>query len=286
VQENLWGISVLERVYDRMTAFDMATTGAAQLVNKSYIRTMKINGLRQIIAAGGPALEGLTAQVNFMRSFQGIEGITLMDGEDQFEGQTHSAFGGLSDALTQFGQQVSGALQIPLVRLFGQSPSGFSTGDTDLRNYYDGVRQKQVNELGEGVDIIYRAIMHSKGIPVPEDFGLEFRPLWLLKDTDKSAIAAQDAQSIGNLEASGLLDKSTALKELKQSSRITGRFMNITEQQIADAEGEMAPSAAAVLEGMNERSATRAVQAASVRGNVGADPEVEENTEREGAGDA
>ena len=38
VMENMWGLSVLERMYDRMVAFDSATTGAAQLVYKSYIR--------------------------------------------------------------------------------------------------------------------------------------------------------------------------------------------------------------------------------------------------------
>jgi phage-related protein (TIGR01555 family) len=50
LQENLWGISVLERLYDRMIAFDSATTGAAQLVFKSYLRTYKIKDLRQIAA--------------------------------------------------------------------------------------------------------------------------------------------------------------------------------------------------------------------------------------------
>ena len=131
--ENLWGISVLERLWDRMIAFDSASTGAAQLVYKSYLRTLKIPGLRDIVAAGGQAYTGLIQYTEMMRRFQGIEGITLIDGEDEFEAQGHSAFSGLSDALTQFGQQLSGALQIPLVRLFGQSPAGMnSTGESCL----------------------------------------------------------------------------------------------------------------------------------------------------------
>ena len=47
--ENLWGISVLERLYDRMIAFDSASTGAAQLVYKSYLRTLSIEGMRDKI---------------------------------------------------------------------------------------------------------------------------------------------------------------------------------------------------------------------------------------------
>jgi len=121
LMENLWGLSVLERLYDRMIAFDSATTGAAQLVYKSYIRTYKIEQLREAVAAGGDALNGIVSYVDMMRRFQGIEGMTLIDAKDDLSAATHGAFSGLSDALTQFGQQLSGALQIPLVRLFGQS---------------------------------------------------------------------------------------------------------------------------------------------------------------------
>lgn len=141
--ENLWGLSELERLYDRMVSFDSATTGAAQLVYKAYMRTMKIDGLREVVAAGGPALKGLTEYLNTARRYAGIEGITIIDANDELTADSHSAFGGLSDALAQFGQQLSGALQIPLVRLFGQSPAGFNTGDADLRNYYDGIHQRQ-----------------------------------------------------------------------------------------------------------------------------------------------
>ena len=37
--------------------------------------------------------------------------------------------GGISDMILQFGQQISGALGIPLVRLFGQHTNSKSVGD-------------------------------------------------------------------------------------------------------------------------------------------------------------
>lgn len=90
--ENLWGISVIERLYDRMIAYDSASTGAAQLVYKSYLRTLKIKGLREVVSAGGPAMDGLLKYTEIMRRFQGIEGITLIDGEDEYDAQAHGAF--------------------------------------------------------------------------------------------------------------------------------------------------------------------------------------------------
>lgn len=241
VMENLWGLSVIERLYDRMIAFDSASTGAAQLVYKSYLRTYKIKDMREVVAAGGPALNGLTAYVDMMRRFQGIEGITLIDAEDDLTSESHSAFGGLSDALAQFGQQLSGALQIPLVRLFGQSPMGFSTGETDLRNYYDTIKQQQEKELRVAVTKIYRAMAASEGIDFPEGTRIEFRSLWQLQDQEKATIAQTIGDTIQKAEEAGLIDRATALKELRQSSHTTGVFSNITDEQIEEAENAGPP---------------------------------------------
>jgi uncharacterized protein len=239
--ENLWGISVLERLYDRMIAYDSASTGAAQLVYKSYLRTYRIKGMREVIAAGGPALNGLVQYVDMMRRFQSIEGITLLDSEDDYNAESHGAFSGLSDALSQFGQQIAGALQIPLVRLFGQSPAGFSTGESDLRSYYDTVLQAQERSLRRPVVTVYRVMAASLGISIPDGTTFHFNPLWQISETDKATIANSVTTAVSTAEESGIIDRPTALKELRQSSDVTGIFTNITDEQIKEAELEPPP---------------------------------------------
>ncbi len=241
VMENLWGLSVLERMYDRMIAFDSATTGAAQLVYKSYLRNYKIKGLRQVVATGGDALAGLTQYVEMMRRFQGIEGMTSIDGDDEFASESHGAFGGLSDILMRFMEQCAGAIQIPLVRLFGQSPSGFSTGDTDLRNYYDEVKQLQERDLKVGVTKIYKIMALSLGLEIPKGFGINFRSLWQLSDPEKSDIASKNVDTVSRANEAGIIGNKTSLQELKQQSKITGIFTNITEEDIEAAENEPPP---------------------------------------------
>lgn len=236
LMENLWGLSVLERIYDRMVAFDSATTGAAQLVYKSYLRTLKVKGLRELVAAGGPIMAGLTSYVDMMRRFQGIEGMTLIDAEDSLDAQSHTAFSGLSDALAQFGQQLSGALQIPLARLFGQSPTGFSTGDADLKNYYDAVAQQQARDLLVPVTRIYKMIAASEGLEWPKGTTIKFRSLWKMNDKEKADIAGTISAAVIAAEGAGIIDKPTALKELKQSSQSTGVFSNISQDDITEAE--------------------------------------------------
>lgn len=238
--ENLWGISVIERLYDRMIAYDSASTGAAQLVYKSYLRTLKIKGLREVVSAGGPAMDGLLKYTEIMRRFQGIEGITLIDGEDEYDAQAHGAFSGLDSALMQFAQQLSGALQIPLTRLFGQSPSGLNaSGDNDMRNYYDHIKQRQETDLHGGVHRCYRALAASEGIKLPDNFALGFRSLWQLTDADKATIAKTITDTVNSTLDGGSISAQTALKELRQSSRTTGVWTNITEELITAAEEDL-----------------------------------------------
>lgn len=252
LQENLWGISVIERLYDRMVAFDSASTGAAQLVYKSYLRTLAVKGLREVVAMGGKAMEGLAEYVSQMRQFQGIEGMTMIDLEDKFEVQQHSAFSGLSDALVQFGQQLSGALRIPLVRLFGQSPTGLnSSGDADIRLYYDGITQEQMKVMHAGLTATFKLIAASNGIALPPNFALDFRSLWEMTDKEKSEVATAAGNAVQGAYDGGLFGRKTALKELRQSSRRTGVFTNITQEMIdtADDEVQQAPDPNAMLPG-------------------------------------
>lgn len=241
IQENLWGISILERLYDRMIAFDSATTGAAQLVYKSYIRTYSVEGLREVISSGGPALSGMIKYVEMMRRFQGIEGITLLDGKDKFEAMGHSAFTGLDAALRQFAEQLSGALQIPLVRLFGQSPSGFSSGETDLEMYYDKINQEQNKDLLVPMTKVYRALAASEGIKLKDGFKIKFNHLGQLTEVEKADIAAKDTDSVVKAYDAGLISEKSAMQELRQSSNITGKFSNISDEDIEKASEEIQP---------------------------------------------
>jgi len=233
IAENLWGQSVLERLFDRLLAFDSTTQGAAQLVYKAHLRTYKVEGLRDIIAAGGAILEGLTKQIDFIRQTQTNEGMTLMDSKDEFEATSYT-FSGLDTVLLQFSQQLSGALDIPLTRLFGQAPAGLNaTGESDLRNYYDGIEQQQERRLRAGVrkllEVTYRS-KFNRALPAGTNFA--FRPLWQLTDIEKANVAATNTASITQAFTSSLIGKKTALLELRQQSRLTNVWTNIPDAVI------------------------------------------------------
>ena len=239
--ENEWGMSVVERIWDRLTAFDSATVGAAQLVYKAHLRTYSVEKLRELIALGGPAYEALLKNIDLIRQFQSNEGMTLMDSRDKFETHQYS-FSGLDDILSQFAEQISGAVGIPLVRLFGQSPKGFSTGDADLANYYDRISSLQERRLRLPVrrilDIMHRSEL---GKPLPDDFTFEFNPLWQMSDVDRSTVALNTTNAISTALGDGLMTLKAAMTDLRENSDVTGIGASITDEDIENAEDEAPP---------------------------------------------
>jgi phage-related protein (TIGR01555 family) len=243
VAENLWSASVLERPFPIVSQYDSATAGASQMVSKAYLRYFKVKGYRDIIGGLGgiQAMQGLQNMVATMRGFASNEGITLMDAEDDMVTTQSSVFTGMGEILLQIAQQISGAFQIPLVRLLGQSPGGLnSTGDGDMKTYNDGIKRRQ-QCIKVPTTIIYRCIAQSEGIELGDGFGVSFRPLWQMDELQKAEIAEKDMATALALHESGTISDQTFLKEVQHSSEITGRGKSITEKEIEAASEEVIP---------------------------------------------
>lgn len=231
-----WGASVLERVIPRIMAFDSATQSATQLLSKVFLRYYKVKGLRQLLT-NATAAKGFYKQMDVVREFQGIEGMTLGDAEDEFQTFNYT-FTGLPDILLQFGQQVSGAIGVPLVRLFGQSPVGLnSTGEMDLRLYYDDVKRRQDADLRENLKRLLKIVHKSEfGIEPDDGFTFEFRPLWQMTSEAKATVSQTMTGTILQAYDSQLIGAGRALDELKKLSEVTGIFTTLTDEDIREAE--------------------------------------------------
>ncbi|MBV7693864.1 DUF1073 domain-containing protein [Limnobaculum sp. M2-1] len=236
--ENGWGMSVVERIFERIQAFDTATVGTTQLIHKAHLRTYSIEKLRQILATGGDLEKGLMRHMDMIREFQTIEGMTIMDAADKFE--THSySFAGIADVILRFAEQVSGATGIPLVRLFGQSPSGFNTGDGDLENYYSRVNSLQERRLRRHIrwllDISWRSLF---GEPLPDDFTFEFNKLWEMSDTDRATMANNVATALATAVRDIGMSPSAALSDFRNMSDVIGIGGSITDEDIENAKAQ------------------------------------------------
>lgn len=231
-----WGASILENLFDRIKMYDLASSGAAQLLSKAYLRYYKVEGLRDILT-NDVARKGFLKQMDIMREFQGIEGLTIGDTTDDFQTLQYT-FTGIPEIMLQIGQQISGAIGVPLVRLFGQSPAGFnSTGESDLRIYYDNVKHDQDTDLRPGLtrllDVIHQSVT---GRTPGSDFGFEFRSLWQMTNEQKGQAAQTMSQAIIGALGANAITPSIAMRELRKLSDIVGVFSTITDEDVKEAE--------------------------------------------------
>ena len=239
ITEQQWGMSEIERIYDRLISFDNSTMASAQLIDHAHLRTINVEGLREILSTGGPAEAGLLKMFDYIRLFQSNMGLTILDKLDTSSTTSYS-FSGLSDMMLQFGQQLSGASGIPLVRLFGQSPAGLSaTGESDLRNYYDKINSRQNADLRPGLSKLIKVAWRSKfGAEAPKDMQFMFTSLWQMTEKEKAEIAEIKERTVGSAFDKSLITRTGAMKELRQSSHQTGVFTNISDEDISEAESD------------------------------------------------
>ena len=152
-------------------------------------------------------------------------GLQVLDREDSFE--THAyAFTGVSDVYELFMLDVAGAAEIPATRLFGRSPAGMnSTGEGDLRNYYDSVRQKQQSVLRPALEKLLPVLCMSAWGEAPEiDF--DFNPVRDLSDAERAQLAQTHTATVAQAFQAGLVDRETALAELRRQGHGTGFWLD------------------------------------------------------------
>lgn len=242
ITEMMWGESFLERLWDRLIAFDNASMSSGQLIDRANLRTIAVEGLREIIAAGGEAQAGLEKMFDMIRLMQVSEGLTVIDKNDDFSTTAYS-FAGLSDMMLQKLQELSGASGIPLIRLLGQGAAGLNANDESaLRMYYDSINSQQNSKLRDPIDTLLKVMWRSTfGKQAPTDLEFTFKPLWQMDAKGKAEVAKSTTETVTAAYEGGLIPQSTALQELRDSSGDTGIFSNITDDQIAQADEELPP---------------------------------------------
>jgi hypothetical protein len=142
--------------------------------------------------------------------------------------------------MLQFNQQMGGACDTPLVRMFGQSPAGLNaSGEADLRMYYEMINAKQEAKHRGAWELILKCMWRSElGTNMPDDAEFTFNPLAQMTIVDKANAGKAVADAVTTAMESGIITKPCALRELKQASGENGLFSNISDEDIEEAEEE------------------------------------------------
>jgi hypothetical protein len=228
IRENYWGASELEHIWDELQKRSATSANIAQLVFQANITTLKMGRFGEHMAYGSEhqkkGILQAIEQENRMRTSYGLQ---LLSAEDSME--THSySFGGLSDIYEAFMMDMSGAAEIPATKLFGRSPQGMnSTGEADLRNYYDMIAQMQERMLRPALEKLLPVMAISCWGYVPDDLEIVFEPVMTTSPAERAELVQKLSSDVIQAFQAGLLTREQALEELKSRGEELGVYTKV-----------------------------------------------------------
>lgn len=198
-----WGDSVLTAVIHTILAFDSVAANIASLTFEAKVDTVGIPGF--MAKLGDPNYQStMLRRWGLAETGKGING-TLMHDAEEILGQKQANFSGLPDVLDRFAINTCAAFDVPITRFMGQSPAGLrSTGESDIRNYYDSIKSIQELEMGPAMKVLDECLIRSALGSRPDEVHYRWASLWQLNETDRAANGKVYADTIVALKGTGL----------------------------------------------------------------------------------
>lgn len=234
-----WGDSVLQAVYTAIQNTDSTAANIASLVFEANVDVFGIPGLMEHLATE-QYRNKLLDRLTLAAAGKSITKSLVRDVEEEYS--RHSAsFASLPEVMQSFLLMVSGAADIPLTRFLGQSPAGLSsTGEGDMKNYYDRITSIQTLELQPAMWRLDEALIRSALGARPDEIFYEWTPLEQLSEKDQAEIGLKHAQAAESLIRSGLF-MPEELREATANQLIETGFYPGLGEIMKSAEGEFDP---------------------------------------------
>lgn len=201
----IWGDSVLYPLFDTIKQFDGTTANLASLVFEAKIDVISTKGLMSMV--GDPIQEAkLLERYRLAAQTKGNNGMLLLDGDTEEYSQKSASFASLPDLMDRFAQNAAGGADIPMTRLFGKSPGGLSsTGESDLRNYYDRIAASQSLHITPAMETMDELLIQSAIGSRPPEVHFIWSSLWQLGETERAEIGNKNANTIKTMADTGLI---------------------------------------------------------------------------------
>jgi phage-related protein (TIGR01555 family) len=177
-----WGISVLQRAESRLQTLGSSLGSIDQLLDEMSVGKFKIRDLANLLSSP-EGKEAIQRRVEIMDLTRSAFRSQFLDAEEEYS-RDAITFTGIPEILYMVFMLISSDTGYPITRLFGVSPAGMnSTGESDMRNYYDGVRSAQTTEAYPMILRIARIISVWKGVPEPY---IKFLPLQTMNEKEEA----------------------------------------------------------------------------------------------------
>lgn len=190
-----WGDSVLQAVFEAIQQIDGTMANVASLIFEAKVDIIRIPDFMQ--GMQDPEYKKLLLErFRLAATAKGINGALLLDKLEEYESKSAS-FGTLPDIIDRFLQNGCGAADIPATRMLSQSPAGMnSTGEADLRNYYDRIQSSQELDITPAMSVLDECLVRSALGSRPPEIHYVWNSLWQTTAKERADIGKTTAETI------------------------------------------------------------------------------------------
>ncbi|HGQ7364003.1 TPA: phage portal protein [Pseudomonas aeruginosa] len=190
-----WGDSVLQAVFEAIQQIDSTMANVASLIFEAKVDVIRIPDFMQ--GMQDPKYEKLVLErMRLAAMAKGINGTLMLDKDEEYDSKSAN-FGTLPDIMDRFMQAGCGAADIPATRMLSQSPAGMnSTGEADLRNYYDRIQSSQELDITPAMSVLDECLVRSALGSRPPEIHYVWNSLWQTTAKERADIGKTTAETI------------------------------------------------------------------------------------------
>lgn len=205
-----WGDSAITSIYDELKNYGSAFANTSAMMQDFVNCVLSIPNLSQTIATDCDGGAKVYKRIDLANLTKSVLNTYVIDGEETYQ-KISTNVSGVSDLIDRFMLSLSSVTGIPVTLLFGRSPAGLNaTGDADIRNFYDMIKQQQETKLKPVLEKLCYYLFLSKendfnGVE-PENWAVQFTPLWQNTEEQEANIRRTTAETDKIYMETGVLE--------------------------------------------------------------------------------
>lgn len=186
--------------------------GVSDIIQAFTVWVLKTN-MSSIL--GGDPGDDVFARLDIFNRTRSNRGVMAVDKDTEEFANVSTSLAGLDHLQAQAQEHMSAAAGIPLVKLFGISPSGLNaSSEGEITTFYDGIEAGQESVIRPELQRLFNIVQLSLFGDIDPEIGFEFEPLETMDPAQRSTIRKTEADTAGVWIDKGVIDPIEARKVL------------------------------------------------------------------------
>jgi phage-related protein (TIGR01555 family) len=206
------GLSMTQMAMPYVERWLRAATSVSDLVNAFSIMVLSTD---MSAALAGNDGDGLIRRIKLFNAYRNNGGTFAIDKDTEDFKNISAPTSGLDKLQAQAQEHMAAVFGIPIVKLFGITPSGLNaSSDGEVRTFYDWVHSQQEHVFDDPLRRIIDIIQLSEFGAIDPDVSFSWEPLWETTEVERSMIRKTNADTAAVYVADGIIDAAEERKRL------------------------------------------------------------------------